>query len=123
MALADFEAVMKAAGEPVRARILKLLEGRELCVCEIIAVLRLGQSTVSGHLSILKNAGLVKDRKDGRWMHYSLASQMPNNYGPPMLALMLSWLDDDNQVRADKRRLASLKGGAGIGPDGKAGCC
>ena len=108
MALKDYELVMKAAGDPVRARILKLLEGRELCVCHLIEILGLSQSTVSGHLSILKNAGLVADRKEGRWAHYSLSDRMQNRYAPPMLALLMGWLDDDDQVRADKRRLASL---------------
>ena len=70
-------------------------------------MLGLSQSTVSGHLSILKNAGLVQDRKAGRWIHYSLADRMQNKYAPPMLALLMGWLDDDAQVRSDKRRLAS----------------
>ncbi len=110
MALSEYETVLKAAGDPVRARILKLLESRELCVCQLVEVLGLGQSTVSGHLSLLKNAGLVKDRREGRWVHYSLSDQKQNPYALPMLALILGWLDDDPKVRADRRRLASLAG-------------
>lgn len=104
----DYESVLKAAGDPARARILKLLEGRELCVCELIEILDLSQSTVSGHLSILKNAGLVKDRKSGRRAHYSIANRKHNDYSLPMLALMLGWLEDDPQIRSDKRKLATM---------------
>lgn len=107
--ISDYESVLKAAADPARARILKLLEGRELCVCDLIEVLGLSQSTVSGHLSLLKKAGMVKDRREGRWAHYSLSNRKTNPYALPLLALMLGWLDDDANVRADRRRLAALK--------------
>ncbi len=114
IAISDYEQVLKAAGDPARARILKLLEGRELCVCQLIDVLSLSQSTISGHLSLLKEAGLVKGRREGRWVHYSLSDRKNNPYALPMLALLLGWLDDDPQVRADRRRLASQEAkGAG----------
>lgn len=108
MPLNDYENVMKAAGEPVRARILKLLQGGELCVCQLMEILGLSQSTISGHLSIMKSAGLVKDRKEGRWAYYSLSDRMMNQYAPSMLALLMGWLDDDPQIRSDRRRLAAL---------------
>jgi DNA-binding transcriptional ArsR family regulator len=53
--------VFKALGDPTRLRIVKLLEGGELCVCQLIAVLGMGQSRISRHLSILKEAGLIVD--------------------------------------------------------------
>lgn len=114
--LNEYETVMKAAGDPTRARILKLLEGGELCVCDLIAVLGLGQSTVSGHLAILREAGLVVGRKQGRWAYYSLADRTKNSYGGPLLALLFNWLDDDARIRADKRRLAAIT------RDGAKGC-
>lgn len=117
MPLKEYEAVLKAAGEPARARILKLLEGRELCVCQLIEVLGLSQATVSGHLAVLKQAGLVIDRKEGRWAYYSLSDRLMNRYAPPMMALLMGWLDDDPLVRADKRRLASLLARDGKGCD------
>lgn len=72
-------------------------------------VLGFSQSTVSGHLSLLKKAGLVKDRREGRWAHYSLIDRKTNPYSLPMLALLLGWLDDDAAVRADRRRLVALQ--------------
>lgn len=95
----------------MRVRILKLLEGRELCVCQLMEILGLSQSNVSGHLSILKNTGLAVCRRDGRWAYYSLPDAMKNRYAPPMLALLLGWLEEDPQVRADRRRLAALVAG------------
>ncbi|MDO8736544.1 MAG: metalloregulator ArsR/SmtB family transcription factor [Thermoleophilia bacterium] len=107
--ISDYESVFKAAADPVRVRILKLLEGRELCVCELIDVLGLGQSTVSGHLLLMKKAGLVKDRREGRWAHYSLIDRKTNPYALPILALLLGWLEDDAAVRADRRRLVAIQ--------------
>src|SRR5660398_5575 len=82
MALNDYEIVLKAAADPARVRILKLLGGRELCVYQLMELLALSQSTISGHLSLLKKAGLVNDRRDGRWVHYSLCDKKRNQYAP-----------------------------------------
>lgn len=62
----------KALADPTRLRIVVLLTAGELCVCDILAVLHLPQSTVSRQLAILKSAGLVADRRAGRWVHYRL---------------------------------------------------
>lgn len=62
----------RALSDPTRVRILELLRGGELCVCELMASLNIRQSLLSFHLKTLKNTGLVIDRKDGRWVHYSI---------------------------------------------------
>jgi ArsR family transcriptional regulator len=63
--------VFKSLGDETRLRIMALLiGGQELCVCDIMAALNLPQSTVSRHLSYLRNAGLVDDRRQGVWMYY-----------------------------------------------------
>ena len=64
--------VFKAMSEPPRLRILTLLTQRELCVCDLTAVLELPQSTISRHLARLKSVGLVLDRRQGLWVHYRL---------------------------------------------------
>ncbi len=64
----------KALADETRVRILKLLEVREMCVCEVMVALDLTQPTASHHLGILENAGLVKDRKEGKWVFYSIAN-------------------------------------------------
>lgn len=65
--------IFKALGDETRLRIMALLmEGEELCVCDIVAALELPQSTVSRHLAHLRNVGLVDDRRRGVWMHYKV---------------------------------------------------
>ncbi len=80
MSLRKYEATMKAVADPTRVRILKMLEGGELCVCQIIAVLALSPSTISKHLFLLKSAGLVNDRKEKKWVHYSLDRESDDPY-------------------------------------------
>ena len=65
--------MFRALGDETRLRILNLLQQRELCVCQIVEVLGLGQSKVSRHLAHLRGAGLVSDRREATWMYYSLA--------------------------------------------------
>ena len=67
--IADF---YKALGDVTRLTILQSLTGKEMCVCEIIERLRMSQPAISHHLKILKQAGLVKDCREGKWIYYSL---------------------------------------------------
>jgi DNA-binding transcriptional ArsR family regulator len=64
----------KALADETRLRILKLLEIREMCVCEVMVAIGLTQPTASHHLGILENSGLVKGRKEGQWVFYSIAN-------------------------------------------------
>lgn len=66
--------IIKALGDPTRLKIVYLLEHGELCVCEIMAVLDKPQPTISHHLNLLKNAGILKWRKEGVWIHYKLSN-------------------------------------------------
>jgi ArsR family transcriptional regulator len=65
--------IFKALADEIRLRILSLLATREMCVCEIMVALDLTQPTASHHLGILENVGLVKDRKEGKWVFYRLS--------------------------------------------------
>ena len=64
--------LFKALSDETRLRVIKLLENGELCVCDIFTALEMSQPKVSFHLNVLKEAGLLKDRKQGRWTHYRL---------------------------------------------------
>lgn len=68
----DLLTLFKALSDKTRLRILKLLEDGELCVCDMVAAFDIVQPKVSFHLNVLKQAGLVKDRKEGKWMHYGI---------------------------------------------------
>jgi ArsR family transcriptional regulator len=105
----DFELALKAVGDPTRTRILKLLEGGGLCVCQVQAVLGLAPSTVSKHLTILRNAGLVTDRRDGKWIEYALVAEEQHPYARALLAMLRGPLDRDPAVIADRKRLRAIK--------------
>lgn len=104
MGLTRYEAVMKAASDPTRVRILKILESGEISVCQIIAVIQLSQPTISNHLSLLKSAGLIKDRKDKKWVFYSLEGQ--GGYAGSVLRNLRGWLNDDPLIERDRERTA-----------------
>lgn len=70
--------IIKALSDPTRLRIVSLLRHGELCVCDLTEALQIPQSTVSRHLSSLKNAGWVKGRRSGKWMHYLLREDTPS---------------------------------------------
>lgn len=67
------EALLAAFAEPTRLRLLALMQDGEVCVCDLVGALDLPQPTVSRHLGVLRRTGLVRSRKDGLWMWYSLA--------------------------------------------------
>jgi ArsR family transcriptional regulator len=70
--------ILKALSDPTRLRIISLLRHGELCVCDLTEALQIPQSTVSRHLSSLRNAGWVKGRRSGKWMHYVLLDCAPS---------------------------------------------
>lgn len=96
--------ILKAAGEPTRLRLLNLLRGGGVCVCDLQAVLDIPQSTVSRHLAALRHAGLVTDARDGARVVYSLAPATS-----PELKALFQLLDTccpaDRWLQADIERL------------------
>ena len=115
MSLRAYETALKAIADPTRIRILKILEGGELCVCQIIAVIALGQSTISKHLFLLRVAELIKDRRDKKWIHYSLDGKGGNPYAGTLLRNTRDWLNDDPLILKDRERAAMARD---IGPVG-----
>jgi ArsR family transcriptional regulator, arsenate/arsenite/antimonite-responsive transcriptional repressor len=114
--------VMKALSDPGRLRILKLLEARELCACEIIGLLGLAQPTISRHMRVLAEAGLVAGRKVGPWVHYRLAGDAAPECAREMLARLAHWLEDDAGVAELRRRLDGADPRPGCAaPDGPEG--
>jgi len=96
----------KALTQPSRLRILALLGEGERCVCDLVEVLGMPQSTVSRHLALLKNAGWVNERRQGVWMYYRLTDDGPELQGA-LLQSILAHLAGQPQVKAD---LAALDG-------------
>ncbi len=98
--------VHKAIGHPVRLRLLAMLRAGPLCVCQMTVVVKLAASTVSEHLSELKNAGLVAERKEGRWVEYRLADDA---IGRDLLESIWPALEGDPQARADAVLVKELR--------------
>jgi ArsR family transcriptional regulator len=94
----DFVKVMKALSDPNRVKIIKMLQYKKLCVCEIQALLEISQHSVSKHLKILESAGIVASSKDGLWVNYHLADGSGSPYVSSLLGNLRHWLDDDPHV-------------------------
>ena len=103
----QFIRVTKALSDPNRVRVLKLLQSGELCVCEIQAVLGLAQSTVSKHMKILEDAGLVNRQRQGTWILYSLSDGSESIYAGTLLAELRNWLEQDNELARMRSSLPS----------------
>ena len=99
--------IFKALSDETRLRIIKLLEEGELCVCDITAALDMVQPKVSFHLSALKEAGLIKDRKTGKWIHYSLNEK---DMVRRMLILSACERMQDGTLSGDRKRLSAFLG-------------
>jgi DNA-binding transcriptional ArsR family regulator len=108
VSLRDFMAITKALADEQRVRVLLALRQGELCVCQVVELLGLAPSTISKHISILKQARLVDNRKQGRWIYYRLADVA----GRPAVEQALTWvarsLDADPRIVRDSQRIASL---------------
>jgi ArsR family transcriptional regulator len=95
----------QALSDTNRIRILKILEQRSLCVCEITEILKLANSTVSKHLSILRDAEFILDEKDGKWVNYFLNDTRNNEYVTKLLPLISAWLPDDKVIFDDRKKV------------------
>lgn len=98
--------LFKACSDPVRLRLLNLLEGREVCVCHLHDALELPQPTVSRHLAYLRKCGLVVGRKDGLWVHYRLAK--PAGELHRRLLECVASVADFQTAESDRKRLDRL---------------
>ena len=105
----DFVSVMKALSDPNRVKIMKMLQHRALCVCEMRAALGVAQPTVSKHLRILERAGLVGYKKDGLWVNYHLSNGSSSPYASSILGNLRHWLDDDTEIRALIEKLPEIR--------------
>jgi ArsR family transcriptional regulator len=100
---------MKAVSDRTRVKILKMLQRRELCVCEMQAVLGVSQPSVSRHLRVLEEADLVRSQKDGMWTNFRLARPEEGNpYSRVVLKNLRGWLEDDPEVGEILKRMQTV---------------
>jgi len=104
----EFMNITRALSDPNRVRILLALRGRELCVCQITELFGFAPSTISKHLSILHESGLVAGRKTERWMYYRL----PEKTAPRPVRDALDWVHKSvagsDEVAADAKKLKQI---------------
>ena len=105
----EFIKVMKALSDPNRVKILKMLQHKSLCVCEMQTALGIAQPTVSNHLKVLEDAGLVTYRKSGLWVNYSLADGSCSPYSASLLGNLKHWLKDDPEVSSLTESLPGIR--------------
>jgi DNA-binding transcriptional ArsR family regulator len=107
--LKPFLDISKALSDESRVRALLALRGGELCLCQLIDLLELAPSTISKHLAILAQAGLVLCRKQGRWHYYRRPGE---SEAPPLVARALAWVDEALErspvAREDRKRLKCI---------------
>ncbi len=99
---------MKALSDPSRVKIMKMLQKRMMCVCEIQAALQVAQSTASKHLQILEDAGLITSKKEGLWMNYMVADGNESPYAASLIGSLKHWLDRDAEVQGLIGRLPDI---------------
>ncbi len=104
----EYVKVMKALAEPVRVKIIKMLEVRELCVCEIQTALGIPQPTVSKHLKVLEESGLVISRRDGLWINYQLAVKSESVYAARLLENLQDWFGSHPEIRPLLKKLPGI---------------
>ena len=104
-----FTEVMRALSDPNRVRIMKMLQHRSMCVCELQSGLGVSQPTVSKHLKTLEGAGLVGFKKDGLWVDYFLSDGSESPYAGVLLGNLRHWLEDDEAVSQLINKLPSIR--------------
>lgn len=100
--------IAKALADETRLRALMLLADGPLCLCQIVEVLGLAPSTISRHMSILQQAGLVTSRKQGRWMHFAWSNDDSSPEAGQALEWINSTLRNDDHIGRDRQRLQEV---------------
>ena len=105
----DFIKVMKALSDPNRVKIIKMLQHKTMCVCEMQTALQIAQPSVSKHLRILEEADLVAHRKDGMWVNYRLSDGISSPYVASLLGNLRHWLENDPDIGEIAKKLPRIR--------------
>jgi ArsR family transcriptional regulator len=100
--------IFKSLSDPNRIRIIKMLQIKPLCVCEMTEILGLAPSTVSQHLTVLKKAGFIKDSKDGKWINYSLNMDERIPEIASVMTALNFMLEEDKNIKKDRAKLSKV---------------
>lgn len=108
MSLPSFLSVTKALSDRTRLRALMALRDGELCLCQLVCLLLLAPSTLSKHMNILTEAGLVERQKRGRWQYFSLAHENASPEVQRAISGAIAALEDDQEIQRDRGKVRSL---------------
>lgn len=100
----SLQQLFRALADRTRLRLLNLMDGREVCVCYFVEILKAGQPKISRHLAYLRQAGIVAARRDGKWMHYRLITP-PSQAVASVVRETLKALRADDEMKRDLERL------------------
>lgn len=101
------ESFFLALADKTRLRLLNLMREGEVCVCFLVEVLNESQPKISRHLAYLRGAGIVKARREGKWMHYKIA-EPKNDFAAQVLRNILHWLDSQQTMQGEYRKLREI---------------
>ncbi len=104
----DTTSIFKALSDINRLRILKMLQSKPLCVCEITEILQLAPSTVSQHLSILKKEGFINEVRDGKWINYIINIRPVDPRISSLLSTLDYWIGQNDVVIEDMKKVATV---------------
>ena len=107
----DLASLFAALADRTRLRLLNLMNGREVCVCYFVEILRQSQPKISRHLAYLRRAGIVSARREGKWMHYRMERPTDAGAAAILSATLLSFRTD-REMQADLERLSRARGAA-----------
>ncbi|HLL72866.1 MAG TPA: metalloregulator ArsR/SmtB family transcription factor [Pyrinomonadaceae bacterium] len=103
----DMERLFRALADRTRLRLLNLIGSDEVCVCFFVEVLAESQPKISRHLAYLRRAGVVAARREGKWMHYSIAVPA-DEHAARLFAEVRAWLAEDREMQRDRERLVKV---------------
>ena len=103
----NIELLFKALADRTRLRLIGLIDGSEVCVCFFVAVLKVSQPKISRHLAYLRRAGIVKARRDGKWMHYSLIDP-PDEHAARIFQEVRASLAEHPEFQRDREKLLQV---------------
>ncbi len=103
----DMELFFRALADRTRLRLLSLMLSDEICVCFLVEVIGPNQPKISRHLAYLRRAGLVKARREGKWIHYSTTEPQDAN-AAKIFREVLDWLKQDEEMKRDRQKLANV---------------
>jgi ArsR family transcriptional regulator len=103
--MTDIVKIFKALADPTRLRIMLLLRRRELCVCELMYILRMEQSRVSHHMRVLRDAGIAEDVREGRWIIYRISGAAGGLVEELMAGALREPIETSSEAKADAVKL------------------